>query len=113
MPKKVVEIHVPLTAAAGPTDAYPFPWIDDVQDFLEYLDEQGDVHEYDDGEEDGDVYIFFITGGSESALLRVASQVATLDRVPAGAFAIVTDDQAEEFGMGRRVALPLSPTSAC
>lgn len=113
MPKMVVEIHVPLVAAPGLVDdEYPFPWIDDVQDFLADLDEQGDVQEYDDGEEDGDVYIFFITGTSESALLGVAAEVAALDRVPAGAFAMVTDDEAEEFGMGRRVALPLSPTSA-
>jgi|GEM_PF-4435967 len=46
------------------------------------------------------------------SLLRVASEVAALDRVPAGAFAMVTDDEAEEFGMGRRVELPLSPTPA-
>ncbi|MFV2115566.1 hypothetical protein ACFHW0_24950 [Micromonospora sp. LOL_025] len=113
MPKMVVEIHVPLLAAPGlAVDEYPFPWIDDVQDFLTDLDEQGDVREYDDGEEDPDVYIFLITGSSESALLRVASEVAALDRVPAGAFAMVTDDEAEEFGMGRCVALPLSSASA-
>ncbi|MCI4066061.1 hypothetical protein MRQ36_27350 [Micromonospora sp. R77] len=113
MPKMVVEIHIPLMADPGATDdEYRFPWIGDVQDFLADLEEQGGVQEYDDGEEDGKVYVFFITGSSESALLRVASEVATLDRVPTGAFAIVTDDEAEELGMGRRVALPLSPTSA-
>ncbi len=113
MAETVVEIHVPLVPAPGLTgDEYPFPWIDDVQDFLADLDEQGDVQEYDDGEEDGDVYIFFVTGRNEGALLRVAAQVAALDRVPAGAFAVVTDDEAEEFGRGRRVALPSSPTSA-
>ncbi|MFF0470577.1 hypothetical protein ACFYPX_24465 [Micromonospora zamorensis] len=107
MPKVVVEIHVPLRPAPGlADDEYPFPWIDDVEDFLADLDEQDGVEEYDDGEEDGDVYVFFITGADESGLLRVASQVAALGRVPAGAFAIVTDDEAEEFGMGRRVALP-------
>ena len=68
MPEMVVEIHVPLMATPGLAgNEYPFPWIDDVQDFLANLDEQGDVQEYDDGEEDGDVYIFFITGSSESA----------------------------------------------
>jgi hypothetical protein len=35
-----------------------------------------------------------------------ASQVAALDGVPAGVFAMVTDDAAEEFGLGRRVDLP-------
>jgi hypothetical protein len=113
MPQMVVEIHVPLLATPGLAgDEYPFPWIDDIHDFLADLDEEGDVQEYDDGEEDGDVYIFFITGGSESAVLRVAAEVVALDRVPAGAFAMVTDDEAEEFGMGRRVALPQSPASA-
>jgi hypothetical protein len=109
MPKTVVEIHVPLLPAPGlAADEYQFPWIDDVEDFLADLD--GDVQGHDDGEEVGDVYVFFITGGSESALLRVASEVAALDRVPAGAVAVITDDEAEEFGVGRRVALPLPPT---
>lgn len=113
MAKLVVEIHVPLLPAPGlADDEYLFPWIDDVQDFLAGLDEHGDVQEYDDGEEDEGFYIFFVTGSGESALLRVASEVAALDRVPAGAFAMVTDDEAEEFGMGRHVELPLSPTPA-
>ncbi|MFU8852813.1 hypothetical protein ACNAW0_17770 [Micromonospora sp. SL1-18] len=112
MPTMVVEIHVPGVAAPGLAEhEYQFPWIDDVQDFLDDLDEQGDVQEFDDGEEYGDVYIFFITGTSEEALLAVASEVAALDRVPAGAFAMVTNDEAEEFGMGRRVDLPVSPAS--
>ncbi|MGA3490379.1 hypothetical protein ACK8GG_20495 [Micromonosporaceae bacterium DT55] len=108
MPNTIVEIHVPLVAASGiAEDEYAFPWIDDVQDFLADLDEQGDVQEYDNGEEYGDVYVFFVTGVCEEAMLAVASRVAALDRVPAGAFAMVTDDEAEEFGMGRRVDLPL------
>ncbi|MEV4491362.1 hypothetical protein AB0K04_14740 [Micromonospora coxensis] len=108
MPNTVVEIHVPLVATPGLTeDEYAFPWIEDVEDFLADLDEQGDVHEYDDGEEYGHAYVFFLTGTREEALLAVASRVATLDRVPAGAFAVVTDDEAEEFGVGRRVDLPL------
>ncbi|TDB76357.1 hypothetical protein [Micromonospora sp. KC723] len=107
MPKIVVEIHVPLVAAPDlADDDYPFPWIDDVEDVLASLDGQGDVQEYDDGEQDGDHYLFFVTGTSEPALLSVAAEVASLDRVPAGAFAVVTDDEAAEFGMGRRVALP-------
>ncbi|TDC77944.1 hypothetical protein E1193_21580 [Micromonospora sp. KC606] len=108
MPNTVVEIHVPLVATPGLTeDEYAFPWIEDVGDFLADLDEQGDVQEYDDGEEYGEVYVFFITGTREEVLLAVASRVAALDGVPAGAFAMVTDDDAEEFGMGRRVDLPL------
>jgi hypothetical protein len=90
-----------------PEGEYQYPWIDDVEEFLAELD-QGGVEEVDDGEEDGDVYIFFITGGGEQALLAVASRVAELDGVPAGVFAVVTDDEAKEFGVGRRVGLPLS-----
>ncbi|MGA3541833.1 hypothetical protein ACK8GE_21375 [Micromonosporaceae bacterium DT194] len=109
MPNTIVEIHVPLVAAQGVAeDEYAFPWIDDVQDFLADLGEQGDVREYDDGEEYGDVYVFFLTGTREEGLLDVASRVATLDGVPTGTFAMITDDEAEEFGMGRRVNLPLS-----
>ncbi|WP_091561337.1 hypothetical protein [Micromonospora pattaloongensis] len=108
MPDTVVEIHVPLVATPGLTeDQYAFPWTEDVEDFLAGLDEQGDVQQYDDGEECGEAYVFFITGSREEALLAVATRVATLDGVPAGAFAVVTDDEAEEFGMGRRVDLPL------
>ena len=111
MPKMVVEIHVPLVAAPGlAEDEHQFPWIGDVQDFLADLDEQGDVQDFDDGEEYGDVYVFFITGTSEQALLAAASDVAKLERVPSGTFAMVTDDEAEEFGMGRGVDLPVSPT---
>jgi len=106
MAQTVVEIHVPLRATPGlPEHSYQYPWIDDVE---EHLAEQDDVEVFDDGEEVDDVYIFFITGGSESALLDAASRLATLERVPAGAFAVVTDEDAEEFGQGRRVTLPMS-----
>ena len=36
-----------------------------------------------------------------------ASRVACLDGVPAGAFAMLTEEGAEEIGMGRRVNVPL------
>ncbi|GIF68447.1 hypothetical protein Ais01nite_64820 [Asanoa ishikariensis] len=104
----IVEIHVPLTPApALPEGAYLFPWIDQIEDFLADLEDGAAVEIYDDGEEHGDVYIFFITGESEAALLAVASRVATLDGVPVGAFAMVTDEEAPQFGMGRRVDLPV------
>jgi len=35
----------------------------------------------------------------------VAADVAALPGVPQGVFAIVTDDEAEEMGVGRRVRL--------
>lgn len=35
MSNTVVEIHIPLVATPGlADDDYPFPWIDDVHDFL-------------------------------------------------------------------------------
>ncbi|SNS96975.1 hypothetical protein SAMN06264365_1313 [Actinoplanes regularis] len=105
---EIVEIHVPLVPTEGlAPGAYPFPWIDQVEDLLAGLEEEGTVEVYDDGEEYGDVYIFFITGADEAALLSAASRVAVLGGVPAGTFAIITDDEASEFGMGRRVDLPV------
>ncbi|BAL86554.1 hypothetical protein AMIS_13340 [Actinoplanes missouriensis 431] len=110
MPKLIVEVHVPLLPAPDVVPGeYPLPWIDDVEDFLADLDEEADgAEDYDDGEEYGDVYVFFLTGTDEASVLRAASRLATLDRVPAGSFAMVTDDDAPEFGLGRRVELPLS-----
>jgi hypothetical protein len=95
----LVEIHVPVTA--------DLEWVDDVGDYMIDLEEELGLEEYDDGEEFGDVYIFFIAGASERTLLRAASRIATRDGVPAGAFAMVTDTNAPQFGMGRRVNLPI------
>jgi hypothetical protein len=108
VPTMVVEIHVPLLPTPDlPDGCYPFPWIEEVEDFLSDLEDQGDVEVFDEGEEDGDVYVFFVTGAGERDLLAVASRVATLPGVPAGAVAVVSNDEAEGFGLGRRVALPL------
>jgi hypothetical protein len=87
--------------------AYAFPWIDQVEDFLIDLEDEGAAEVYDDGEELGDVYVFFIAGATEASLLAAASRVATLDGVPAGMFAMVTDDGAPD-GTRRRVDLPVS-----
>ncbi|TCR23976.1 hypothetical protein EV578_103298 [Streptomyces sp. BK205] len=92
-----------------PDGAYPFPWIEEVEDFLSDLEDQGGVEIFDEGEEDGDVYVFFITGAGEGDLLAVASRVATLPGVPAGTNAVVSTDDAEEFGLGPRVTLPPPP----
>ncbi|MEU6198318.1 hypothetical protein [Streptomyces sp. NPDC047061] len=113
MPTTVVEIHVPLLPTPHlPDGAYPFPWIEDVEDFLFALEDQGDVEVFDDGEDDGDAYVFFVTGAGERELLAVASRVATLPGVPEGAVAVVSNDAAEEFGLARRVALPLPALGA-
>ncbi|KAB8185792.1 hypothetical protein [Microbispora catharanthi] len=108
MASLVVEIHVPLHESEKlPETAYAFPWIDEIDEFLFEIEEQGQAKVFDDGEEFGDVYVFFITGADENTLLRVASRAVTLGGVPHGAFAMVTDDEAGEFGLGRRVDLPL------
>ncbi|MFJ4844473.1 MULTISPECIES: hypothetical protein [unclassified Streptomyces] len=104
----VVEIHVPLLPTPDlPDGSYPFPWIEEVEDFLSVLEDQGHMEVFDEGEEDGDVYVFFVAGAGEGDLLTVASRVAALPGVPAGTVAVVSDDKAEELGQGRRVALPL------
>ncbi len=108
VPTMVVEIHVPLLPTPGlPDGSYPFPWIEEVEDFLSDLEDQGDVEVFDEGEEDGDVYVFFVTGAGEGDLLAVASRVATLPGVSAGTTAVISSDEAEDFGLGRHVALPL------
>jgi hypothetical protein len=45
------------------------------------------------------------TGQDDERLLRVAREVAALDGVPDGVYAVVTDDQ-HDMGDGRRVELP-------
>lgn len=106
MPDTVVEIHVPLVSPPGlPDGAYPFPWIRVVDGFLADLEKQGTIEVFDEGDEFGRVYAFFITGAEPSRLLAVAAEVAALPTVPAGTFAVVTDDEAEEIGRGRRVKL--------
>ncbi|WP_232839298.1 hypothetical protein [Streptomyces triticisoli] len=108
VPTMVVEIHVPLLPTPNlPEGAYPFPWIEEIEDFLSDLEGQGDVEAFEDGEEHEDAYVFFVAGAGEEELLAVASHVATLPGVPAGTFAVVSDDEAEEFGLGRHIALPL------
>jgi hypothetical protein len=103
----LVEIHVPLPApeevAAGERD-HPIGWIEGVEEFL--AEQHGEELEvFDDGNVYGNVYVFFIAGADERTLLSAVFRVAVLDGAPAGAFAMVTDDAAEEFGMGRRVDL--------
>jgi hypothetical protein len=100
----VVEIHVPLEETPGlAPGSYRYPWIDDIEEFLAV---QEDVDLFDDGEEVDDFYVFFLTDAAEDVLLAVASKVAMLPRVPVGAFAMVTNSDAREFGLGRRVELP-------
>ncbi|MDP4501654.1 hypothetical protein [Nonomuraea turcica] len=108
MAELVVEIHVPLVADPRvPEDDYAFPWIDVIDEFIFEREQQGEAEVFDDSEEFGDVYVFFISGADEVTLLSIASRAVVLDGVPGGAFAMVTHDKAGEFGLGRRVELPV------
>jgi len=95
----MVEIHFPATAEDE--------WIDDVGDFMIDLEEEFGVTEYEDGEEWGDDYVFFLAGASERTLLAAASRVAVRKGVPPGAYAMVTVTDAPKVGLGRRVSLPV------
>jgi hypothetical protein len=106
MAKTILEIHIPLVPTPGlPEDEYQFPWIFVVEDFLAEHEVPGQVEVYDDGESLGDDdYTFFLTGTDEEELIAAASRVLSLDDVPDGVFALMTDDEAET-GTGRRVEL--------
>ncbi|MFC0622625.1 hypothetical protein [Kribbella deserti] len=86
-------------------DDYPLPWIGEVEQYLAEREAGGAFEVYDDSEELGDDFLYFITGASEEMLLAVAADVAALPGLPPGVYAIVTDDEAEEMGVGRRIAL--------
>ena len=103
----LVEIHVPLTPTPDlPPGTYPLPWIEQVEDFLVELEEDGAAGSYDEGTSFGDYFVFFLAGADEASLLAAGSRVAALNGVPAGAFALVTDTEAPDMGTGRRVDLP-------
>ena len=102
----VVEVHVPLVPTPGLEEGeYAFPWIDDIEAFLFDLegDPRGEL--FDDGEEWGEEYLFFIWQGSEESLLGLARAIANLPGVPGGVYAVVTDTDSTEMGTGRRVDL--------
>ncbi|WP_199714781.1 hypothetical protein [Micromonospora radicis] len=97
----VVEIHVPLVPTPGlDSGADAFPWIDQVEDFLVDLEDEGAAEVHDDGEELGDVYVFYIGGETEASLLTATSRVATLDDVPNGVFAITGDGTERRIDQG-------------
>ncbi len=100
----IVEIHVPLTPVLNvPAGEDPFPWIDDVMDAILRDEADGELEMYDDGEEWNDSFVFSIAGASESELLAAARKIAELPTVPFGVYAVVTDSDAEEFGVGTRI----------
>lgn len=104
MPDVLVEIHVPLIATPGlPDTEYQFPWIEEIEGRLADMSDDGTFEVPDDGEEFGNAYVFFITGGDETRLLQVAQTIVSAGDVPASAFALVTDPDTGEMGVGRRV----------
>lgn len=106
MSELIVEIHVPLVPTPGLDEGeYAFPWIDDVENFLFGLDGDDRGERFDDGEELGEDYVFFIWQGTEDSLLGLARSIANIPGVPAGVFAVVTDTDSTELGSGRRVDL--------
>lgn len=99
----VVEIHVPLTPDQNVQEGEnPFPWIEDVTELIAEIEESGDAFVVDEGDEFEGAYVVVVTGADESTLLTIANRVANLPGVPTGVFAVVTDDDAEELGQGRR-----------
>jgi hypothetical protein len=60
---------------------------------------------FDDAQELGDEYLFFVWRASEPELIALARRIADLSGVPEGVYAVVTDDDLEELGAGRRVEL--------
>jgi len=90
-----IDLHVPLTPTPGLTeDEYRFPWIHELEDAISTLEDDS-VLELDDADEQGDDYVFTLTGASEERLLSAAGKLANLDGVPAGAFAMVDDRRVE------------------
>ncbi len=106
MAQLVVEIHVPLTPTPDlPEGEYEYPWIEEVQDRVAVLDLKSDgAEDYDDGEEIGEVYAFFLTGEDRDSVLLAAKRIATGPGVPAGGFIIVNDSEGD-MGEGERVEL--------
>jgi hypothetical protein len=108
MAQLIVEIHVPLvdTGVRSPDNPdYAYGWIFEVEEYLASHQDTGGFEVYDDGEESGNAYLFFLTGADERKLLSVARDVARRPGMPKGAYAIVTDDEAEETGVGQRAPL--------
>ena len=100
----VVEIHLPLTPDTSVAESEdPFPWIEDVSEAVAEIEESGDAFIVDEGDEFDGCYVVVITGADESILLSIAGRLATLPGAPTGVFAMVTDDEADELGLGRRV----------
>ena len=100
----VVEVHVPFERMPGADDdESDYPYLETIEEYLFALDgEHGEM--YDDAEEFGDEYLFFVSGASEPELIALARQIAALPGVPSGVYVTVTDSDAD-MGSGRVVEL--------
>ncbi len=108
MPQLIVEIHLPLVdtgVRSAENPDFAFGWIFEVEEYLAKHEDTGGFEVYDDAEEHGNAYLFFLTGANERTLLSVAADVSRLPGVPKGAYAIITNDEAEEMGVGQRSPL--------
>ena len=95
--ERILELHVPLVPTKGLDEGeYQFPWIDELDEDIQQLEEQGILEIAHDSEEIDDHYVWFFGGAVDDALIDSAERLAAKDSVPAGAFAIVD---------GRRVEL--------
>ena len=91
-----IELHVPLTPTPGLTeDEYQFPWIDEIDAAIDELVDGGVLEIEDDSAEVDGHYVYFLGGSNEQQLLAAAGRLANLDRVPAGAFAVVDGSRVE------------------
>jgi uncharacterized protein YciU (UPF0263 family) len=102
----VVEVHVPLAPDPhAADDDEPFPWIDEVIEFLLQLEDDGSLEMWDDGEEWEGHFVFSLADAPEAELLAAARSIAALPGVPSGVFAMVTTSGAEDYGQGTRVEI--------
>lgn len=96
----LLELHVPLTPTPGvPEEEYQFPWIDELDEAIEQLADDGVLELHDDAEELDGHYVFSLGGASEQRLIAAAERLAALDAVPAGAFAMVNGERIELAGL--------------
>lgn len=106
MATTVVEIHVPLTPDTTVGEGEDrFPWIADLEQFVEDLEEEGEIFVVETGDEFEGSYVIVVTGAGEQELLAVANRVGNLPGIPSGVVAFVTDDEADDLGQGQQVEI--------
>ncbi|MFJ4967726.1 hypothetical protein [Streptomyces sp. NPDC088755] len=73
MTTTIVEIHVPMLPTPDlPDGSSPYPWIDQVEDFLADLEDEGGIEVHDEGEEYADAYVLAllpVVGGAAAGFV--------------------------------------------